>query len=772
METVASNLPVQNQPFEAPYLEVLRIIRRGWSVLPLHYPVNQHCSCNNPNCTSQGKHPLTSHGLKDASASLEKVRLWWEENPNANCGILTGIESGIVVLDVDPRHGGLDSLAELQTQYGELPATLKVHTGGNGLHFYFKHPGVPIKNRTNMLPGLDFRGDGGYVVAPPSVHISQSSYLWDNEQQPLGEMPSWLQQLVRGGQLQKDCSPSRIKPENFLGEGSRNSSLTSVAGFLKSKGLESKLIQTALEAINDSVCHPPLESNELSSIVTSIGRYEEKPWPTPRELPEEAKPMKLSGEHLPYPLHHWCLDIADRMQVPLEYSAGAAIVMLSTLIGRKMTIKPRKYDDWEVIPNLWGCIIAPPGSMKSPVMSAVLKPLQKLAVQARQDYLCQLQEREKQKIIAKTEVDALKEALKSAVKSGKPDRISKARDDLGCVLAEFEQNHEVHEKRYITNDPTIEKLLAIVSANPQGLLLFRDELGGWLESMYKSGREGDREFFLESWNGDTPYSMDRIGRGSTFVDGLCLSVLGGLQPSKFDAYVASLAKGGKADDGLLQRFQILFYPEKLKKRRVVDRKPDEQALAAIDLLVKKLAEIPAPVREDHGIVRPSLRFSSEAQAIADSWAQSLEDKLGKPKIHQIFEAHLSKYRSLMPSLALIFEVAEATDLPPEVGAEAVSKAVNFCELLESHAHKAFKDYISPGDCAGRLLLAKIKDGSVADYDKCRDIYRRGWKGLGKPDLLEAALSHLKEFGWVRTEYIKPATGSRSEVIRLHPNLRI
>lgn len=771
METTMPVLSYQVST-ESPYRKIVKIVQRGWPVLPLHYPVNNHCSCSHPSCTSQGKHPLTSRGLKDASSSVEQVKSWWTAHPRANCGILTGKESGIVVLDVDPRHGGLVSLKKIQSDYGLLPQTLTVKTGGDGFHYYFRHPGGEMRNRANILPGLDFRGDGGYVVAPPSIHISQSSYIWENEQQPLADLPSWLQSLLEQRPAKPKLGTNKTSP---LGEGARNSSLTSIAGVLMSKGITSELIAKTLEAVNESACNPPLGLNEIQSIVTSVSRYEEKPWDKPRRIPEKVEPKALSGEMLPEPIKSWCLDIADRMQVPLEYPAGAAIVMMSTLIGRKLTIKPRKFDDWEVVPNLWGCIIAPPGAMKSPTMSAVLKPLQKLAVQARKEYMDLIEQKEKQKVIAKTEVDALKDSLKSAVKSQKQDRIAKAKSDLDKALSEYEENHKVVERRYITNDPTIEKLLAIVEANPQGLLLFRDELGGWMEGLYKSGREGDREFFLEAWNGDTPYSMDRIGRGSTFVDGLCLSVLGGLQPSKFDAYVASLAKGGKADDGLLQRFQILFYPEKQKRRQVVDRVPNAQVSLNIDSLVEKLAAIPSPKRVDGDIERSSLRFDEEAQQLADIWAQKLEDRLSQPKIHPIFEAHLSKYRSLMPSLALIFETIASLlkddKLPSCVSKGSVERATQLCEVLESHARKAFRDYIAPGECGGRLLLSRIKDGSIADYDKCRDIYRRGWRGLNKPDLLESALAHLKEYGWLRTEYIKPPTGSRSEVVRLHPNLR-
>lgn len=326
------------------------------------------------------------------------------------------------------------------------------------------------------------------------------------------------------------------------------------------------------------------------------------------------------------------------------------------------------------------------------------------------------------------------------------------------------------------NDPTIEKLLSILQENPQGLLLYRDELGGWIETMCKAGREGDREFFLEAWNGDSPYSMDRIGRGTVFVDGLCLSVLGGLQPSKFQTYVAALAKGGKSDDGLLQRFQILLFPEKRKEWKKVDRLPDADAAEMVEKIFTKLAELPNPKREDGGIRRMKLRFSDEAQKNVDKWRESLEKRLQETKMSPLLESHHSKFRSLMPSLAVIFEMLETLGqtltFPNEIGVQAASLAIDWCVFLEKHAIKAYGEHIEPETVAGRRLLAKIQGGFVKDFDRLRDIYRHGWKGLTTADEMEKAVTTLKNHGWVRTEMICPPTGRRSEVIRLHPSLRM
>lgn len=160
-------------------IEVHRYIKNGWPVLPLHSPSpTGGCSCaKGPTCPNPGKHPRTRNGLKDASTDIITILKWWGEWPDANVGILTGAESGLVVLDVDPRNGGNDTLAEWEEREGLLPPTLTVTTGGGGWHFYYPHPGGVVRCR-KLGAGLDLKADGGYVVAPPSLHASGSPYSW------------------------------------------------------------------------------------------------------------------------------------------------------------------------------------------------------------------------------------------------------------------------------------------------------------------------------------------------------------------------------------------------------------------------------------------------------------------------------------------------------------------------------------------------------------------------------------------------------------------
>jgi len=149
----------------------LRYARRGWRVFPIWPIRNGRCACGTACGRDGGKHPigrLAPHGVHDATTAEATITRWWTDTPDANIGIATGAVSGLVVLDVDGEDGEA-SLAALEREHGPLPATPTVLTG-KGRHLYFTYPGVPVPNRVRVAPGLDVRGDGGYVVAPPSTH--------------------------------------------------------------------------------------------------------------------------------------------------------------------------------------------------------------------------------------------------------------------------------------------------------------------------------------------------------------------------------------------------------------------------------------------------------------------------------------------------------------------------------------------------------------------------------------------------------------------------
>ncbi len=177
-------------------LSALALARRGWPVLACHDgPV---CSCGRNGCPSPGKHPRTRRGLYDATTDAATIARWFQRWPSANLGVRTGARpdgAGLVVLDVDPAHGGEAALAELVGRHGALPVTLEVATGGGGRHLYFAHPGRAVANSAGRLgAGLDVRGDGGFVVVPPSRHPSGARYRW--RPAPVADLPGWLHTLL------------------------------------------------------------------------------------------------------------------------------------------------------------------------------------------------------------------------------------------------------------------------------------------------------------------------------------------------------------------------------------------------------------------------------------------------------------------------------------------------------------------------------------------------------------------------------------------------
>lgn len=149
----------------------------------------------------RGKVPLTEHGVHDATTEAETIRAWWTQWPDANIGIACG--GGLVVLDVDPRHGGDASLRELEHEHGEI-ITLTARTGGGGLHLYMRGE---LPQRVGFRPGLDLKASGGYVVAPPSLHESGRRYEWiapgDLPQRPQ-PVPAWLARIIDPPRPERD----------------------------------------------------------------------------------------------------------------------------------------------------------------------------------------------------------------------------------------------------------------------------------------------------------------------------------------------------------------------------------------------------------------------------------------------------------------------------------------------------------------------------------------------------------------------------------------
>lgn len=277
----------------------LAYAKRGWHVLPLHTPTVLGCSCGRSGCRNIGKHPRTLHGVRDATTDAATIQMWWNKWPDANIGIATGSVSGVAVFDVDPRHNGLESLQHLEEQHGSLPTGPLVQSGGDGYHYYFLAPDFKVRNTVGIADGIDVRGDGGYIVAPPSRHASGKTYRFTEggglDDASFPPLPEWLTVFLVTPQRKNghgDCKGTRVK------EGRRNSFLTSLAGSMHQRGMECKAILAALRIENAEKCDTPLPESELAAIAESIARYPAGPaTATDIGLVKRLADAIKSGEH-------------------------------------------------------------------------------------------------------------------------------------------------------------------------------------------------------------------------------------------------------------------------------------------------------------------------------------------------------------------------------------------------------------------------------------------------------------------------------------------
>ncbi|HEV2054609.1 MAG TPA: DUF3987 domain-containing protein [Methylomirabilota bacterium] len=287
----------------------------------------------------------------------------------------------------------------------------------------------------------------------------------------------------------------------------------------------------------------------------------------------------------------------------------------AAVIGRKVAMRPKRQDDWAVVPNLWGLAVGPPGVMKSPALAEALRPLHRLVTDAH----AQDEEQRLAQHFHLAEQQARRHALAQRLRAAVAHEAST--EDLRAPFAAVSRDTPRAARRYLVNDTTVEKLGDLLNHNPNGLLLFRDELSGFLHTMERPGHENDRAFYCEAWNGTGAYTYDRIGRGTLHIRAACVSVLGGIQPGPLERYLRAVF-AGRGDDGLLQRFQLAVWPDGGGRWQNVDRWPNADARARVIEVFQRLTTLePAALGAEELTPEelPFLRFEAEAQECFDAW---------------------------------------------------------------------------------------------------------------------------------------------------------
>ncbi len=476
-------------------------------------------------------------------------------------------------------------------------------------------------------------------------------------------------------------------------------------------------------------------------------------WPNPEPIQSELPPVEsFSEDLLPHSFRPLVVDVTDRMQVPMDYPAVVMVLCLAGAVNRRAVIQPKALDTgWLIVPNLWGGIIAPPGYLKSPVIQAATRLLNQIQTEWRQKHEEGLKNYTREKEGYELRHAAWREQYKANTKKNKaaPDRPEDEPDEPTL-------------RRLIVNDATFEALHQTMSDNPAGILVIRDELTGWWSQLDRTGREGERAFCLQAWNGDTGHTIDRIGRGTIHVEACCMSMLGGIQPGRLRSYLVDALEDGPSNDGLIQRFQLLVWPDTAPDWCYVDRPTDPKCEETAARVFRNLVELDPknPAR---------FRFASDAQELFVEWLEKLESKIRRGELHPALISHLSKYRSLMPSLAVLFELADsAGGFEGSVGStmgksqnfvslEHTQQAAAWCEYLESHARRVYSCVVKPQLRAAQELAGKLKSRKVGTDGlfSCRDIYLKGWSGLDSPEAVKQAAEVLQDAGWVREVFSEP-----------------
>lgn len=291
-------LPTQREVLAA----LAPLLERGVAVIPMH-GVREGGACRCPKgsgCDSAGKHPQATRKAEPPASSAAAIRAWFERFPAANWALIGGskLNAGgyLVVLDIDPRSDGDQTLARLLDEHGPLPATWTVKSGSGGHHYYFSSR-EPLKARKGMRKGIDFLATGAVAVVPPSGHHSGGRCLWEVSpaEACIAEIPAWLLSLARGTPGPAGSTVDRRGGDDHgtggapdtIPEGARNSALASMCGKLRRVvGLTDAEIEPALQAVNVVRCIPPLSPSEVRSVVKSLERY--------RDTDDDSPPLELT----------------------------------------------------------------------------------------------------------------------------------------------------------------------------------------------------------------------------------------------------------------------------------------------------------------------------------------------------------------------------------------------------------------------------------------------------------------------------------------------
>jgi hypothetical protein len=463
-------------------------------------------------------------------------------------------------------------------------------------------------------------------------------------------------------------------------------------------------------------------------------------WPAPQPIMSTLPPVEsFTPELLPDGIRDYVMDVADRQQAPPDFAAVTALCGIAAVVGNRVRIRPKRNDDWEVVPNLWGAIVGRPSAMKSPAMQAALAPIYAIQDALREKWEEEIKSAEIDDALSGLDAKDAKKKAEKALKSGD-------RDGARGILAGLvdDDDGEPPCPRIVINDATVEKLGELLNANPRGMLLIRDELPGFLARMESEEYQSDRAFYLEAFNGDGRFTYDRIGRGTIHIENCTVSIVGGVQPSRIAPIVRG-AISGASNDGLIQRLQMTVWPDDVGSWRWVDRTPNTPARLAYEAVFRDLYDLPMGDTNKPAV----LRFSPESQELFRQWMTEIQTEARSGSLPSTLESHILKMPKTVASLALLFELIDGGRF--DVNEASMRRALGWADYLRSHANRLYSAGEILAEDGARLIIERRHQ--LPEHFSARNVHQKGWAGLGDRDTVTAAIEML-----ITTSHCREAQG--------------
>ena len=394
--------------------------------------------------------------------------------------------------------------------------------------------------------------------------------------------------------------------------------------------------------------------------------------------------------------------------------------------------------------------MAPPGSKKTACLNMALGPIHLIEEQ--------LQLQHDQDMVRYAQDKAAFDAEQRLIKSGK---------GLVSITGLIPEPVMPQAARALVQDVTYQKLAEVMSYSPNGVLAVADEMAGMIASWGTKGQEAARGFFLTAWNGNDPYVVDRVERGTQHIPRAYLCMMGGFQPGVLASYVQQTMAGGSGDDGLVQRFQMIAYPDFPKGLVEIDRTADQSAADRMRDAVLRLRRITpsnvgAQIEPNGG--RSYLHFADDAQAGYDKVRKTIEAAARSGKKSAPISSHLAKMPGTIAKLALMIHLIDGGFGP--VSSEATARALRWFKYLLAHAQRVYEMSGTAHVNAAKQLLDKVQEGKLGLQFTPREVKRKGWSGLTTDDAVGGALDLLVQKNWLRVN-MQETGGRPTEVYTVH-----